>query len=168
MIDGFLDRRYRYRCHHLPVFLPNLHLFHIHSLHKPSSLSIPIRSKDDVITTHHPLPHFPRLPVKGPVLESIAPFPAHPVIRILVLIPELDGNPIIGEGKHLLKEPVAAFPLPFGGQEVDDGVGPGEEVAAVAPDGIGSVGLRDSGWISVGVSMLIDDLRILLVYYLVV
>lgn len=132
-----------------PMLLSNLNILHIHTIHKPSALSIPVRAEKDVVPTHHPLAHLPRLPIKGPVLEAIAPLPAHSIFRILKLVPELHGNAIIGEGEDLLAEPVALFPIPLLSQEVDDGFRSGEKRGAIAPDAVCRVGLRDSGGISV-------------------
>lgn len=130
------------------MLLANVSLLHIDAVDKPSALAIPVRTEHDVIPAHHPLAHLARLPIKSPVLEAIAPLPAHAVIRILILVPELDCNAVVGEGKELLAEAVVALAGPFGGQKGNDGVGAGEEVVAVAPDAVNGVGLRDSRRIS--------------------
>lgn len=81
------------------MFLSNRDIFHVSTIHKPPTVSITVRADEHVIPTHHPLAHLPRLPVKSPVLETIAPLPAHPVLGVLILIPELHRDSVIREGK---------------------------------------------------------------------
>lgn len=129
------------------MLLPNVHLIHINAVNKPSPLSIPVRSQQNIIPAHHPLTHL-ALAIKSPVLKPVTALPTHPVLHVLILVPELYSNAILGKGKQLLAQTVVAFPRPFGSQEVDDGFCSGEEGGAVAPDAVRGVGLRHARGIS--------------------
>lgn len=71
-------------------------------------------------------------------------------MRVLVLVPELDGDLVVVEGKKLFAQPIAALFSPFLREEIDDGIGAREEGAAIAPDGVGSVCFCDGYGISMG------------------
>lgn len=60
-------------------------------------------------------------------------------MRILVLVPKLDGDLVVGEGEKFFAEPVVLLLLPLLGQEVFDGGSPGEEDASVTPYAVGGV-----------------------------
>ena len=57
-------------------------------------------------------------------------------MRVLILVPELDGDAIVGESKELLAQPVVFFFLPFLCEELDDGIATLEEGVPVSPLGI--------------------------------
>ena len=130
------------------MLLPNLRLVNIHPIHKPPPLPIPIGSNQDIIPTHHPLTHLPRLAVESPVLQPVAALPAQPIVRVLELVPELHGDPVVREREQLLPQTIPPLALPLRGQELDDALGSGEEGGAVAPDTGRGVGLRDSDGVS--------------------
>lgn len=92
-----------------------------------------------IIPAHHPLPH-PPIGRKSPILEPITALPAHTVMCILVLIPELHSNLVVRKRKQLLAQAVVLLFPPLLGQEFDYGVCAGQEAVAVAPDGVGCVG----------------------------
>ena len=95
------------------MLFPDPNILHINTIYKPSSIAIPIRTKKNIIPTHHPLTHLPGLTIKSPVLEAIAPLPAHPIISILILVPELDSDAIIGEGEEFFAKSIAVLTVPF-------------------------------------------------------
>jgi hypothetical protein len=68
-------------------------------------------------------------------------------MRILILIPELDRNFVIGEREQLLAKSVVLLLLPFLGQEVFDCGGSGKEGVAVSPNAVGGVRLSDDFWV---------------------
>ena len=71
--------------------------------------------------------------------ESILPItalPLHPIMRILVLIPELHGDLVIGEGEELFAQLVVVLFAPLPDQEVDDLFAAVDEPVAVAPDAV--------------------------------
>lgn len=68
---------------------------------------------------------------------------------VLVFVPELHGDLVIGERKQLFAKLVIVFFLPFLGEELDDLVGALDELVAVSPDGVGRVGFGDGLWVSV-------------------
>lgn len=88
--------------------------------------------------THLPLPHPPILR-KRPVFQPVTPFPFHPIVGVLVLIPELDGDLVVRESEELLSQLVTLLPLPLARQEVDNLLGSGEKLVTVAPDAVGCV-----------------------------
>lgn len=122
-------------------------IVHIDTIDIPSALDaflgyghpITIPAQDDVIRTHLSLSHLPRLPVKRPVLETVRALPLHAVVPILVFIPELHGNLVVGEGKQFLAKTVVGFLLPLFREERDDLLGAHEEVVPVAPNRVGRV-----------------------------
>jgi hypothetical protein len=89
----------------------------------------------DIITAHLPLPH-PAILRKRPILETVAALPLHTIMRVLVLVPELDSNLVFGERKQLLAKTVALLPLPFLGQEFLNPYRTGEERRPVSPDAV--------------------------------
>lgn len=116
----------------------NVHLIDIDALLEP-----PLCLRDlDIVATHLALAHAPILG-KGPILQAIAALPLHPVMRVLILVPELHRNFVLREGEQLLAEGVVLFLVPFPGQEFDDVGSPGQEFVAVAPDAVWGVGLRN-------------------------
>lgn len=120
------------------MLLSDLNLIHIHALPEPP---LPL-CELDVVPTHHALPH-PAVGRKRPVLQPIAPLPLHPVVRVLVLVPELHGDAVVAEGEELLAQLIVALFLPLGREESDDGVRPAEKRRAVAPYGVGGVCFGD-------------------------
>lgn len=85
--------------------LVNMHLINIHSIRKPPTLPIPIRSQNHIIPRHHPLPHLPLL-IERPILQPITPLPPLGILSILVLVPELYGDAVLRECKQLFAETV--------------------------------------------------------------
>lgn len=59
----------------LPMTLSNLSILNINHVHKPSTFTISAGPKDNIISWHLTLPHFPRFVVKGPVFQAIASLP---------------------------------------------------------------------------------------------
>jgi hypothetical protein len=118
----------------LPVLLGDDGILDIGPLDKPPALSVAIGPQEDIIPRHLALPHLSRLVVKSPVFQSVATLPFHLVIGILVLVPELHGNAVVGEGKQFLSQTVRLFLLPFLGQELFDLVGAFDELVPVPPD----------------------------------
>lgn len=104
------------------MFLTDWDSIYINSVNKPAPLTVPVRAEEQVIAAHHALAHLPRLTIKGPILQAIAPLPSHSIIRILILIPKLDRDPIIPESEQLLAQTIVVLALPFGRQKLDDGV----------------------------------------------
>lgn len=79
------------------MLLPNLHPVDIHTVPKP-----PITlSNLYIIPAHHTLPH-PAILREGPILQAIATLPLHPVVGILVLVPELDSDLVVAKSEELL------------------------------------------------------------------
>lgn len=113
----------------------NLHRIHVYALFEPS-LGL---ANLDVVTTHLSLAHLAILG-KSPVFKTVT---SRPLARLgmLELIPELNGNLVVTEGKQFFAEAVLLFYRPFASQEVDDGFGPAEEVISITPDTIRGVGL---------------------------
>jgi hypothetical protein len=99
----------------------------VNSINEPSAVTVPVRSKYQVIPAHHPLAHLASFPVKCPILKAVAALPAHPIFYVLILVPELHGNTVIRESKELLAESVTVFTLPFAGQERDNRFCAGQE-----------------------------------------
>lgn len=131
------------------MLLPNLHSININPVPKPP----PLLPNLNIIPTHLPFPHPPILS-KSPVLKPIAALPLHPIVGILVLVPELDGNFVVRESEKFLAQAVGFFFFPLRGKEGDYGVCALEEVGAVAPDGVGGVGFGDGGGISLKLKMM--------------
>lgn len=104
------------------MFLTDRDSIYINSINKPAPLTIPVRAEKQIIDAHHTLAHFPRLTIKGLILQAIASLPSHSIIRILILIPRLDRDPIIPEREQLLAETVVVLALPFGRQKLDNGI----------------------------------------------
>ena len=86
------EQRHRLPYARIPVLFRDLDFINIHALLEP-----PLILGDlDIIPTHLPLPHTPIL-CKRPILQSITAFPLHLFMRVLILIPELDGDLVVGE-----------------------------------------------------------------------
>ncbi|KAL4781590.1 hypothetical protein BJX76DRAFT_335189 [Aspergillus varians] len=83
------------------MFLSYFYILNIHPINKSPPFTVPVRSKDDIIAAHHPLAHLSCFPVEGPVFKAVAPLPLHGVVDILILVPELDRDTVIGEGEKL-------------------------------------------------------------------
>lgn len=130
-----------------PITLPNSNILNIHSIHKPPPLPIPFNPKHHVIPRHHPLPHF-TFTIKRPILQPITPLPFHPILCILILVPELHGDAVIGEREQLFAETVGMLLLPFLSQKFDYGVGSCEEGSTVAPDAVRGVSCCYFGGVS--------------------
>lgn len=107
----------------------------------------------DIVTAHLTLPH---LSIFGerPVLESVATLPLHPVVRVLELIPELDGNLVACEGEQLLAQSIVLLLLPLLCEELFDCSGANNEGCPVPPDAVRCIGLGDDLWVSDVVSKL--------------
>jgi hypothetical protein len=123
--------------------LPNVNSIHIHPVHEPPLL---LRNLD-IIPTHLSLPHL-AISRESPVLKPIAPLPLHSIRAILVLVPELHRDLVVGESEELFAQAVGLFFRPLGCQEVFDGGGALQEVGAVAPDAVGGVGFGYSFGVS--------------------
>jgi len=135
-----------------PMLLANVHRIDIYSVNEPSTLNSLLRNRNaiailpqqDIITTHHSLAHLATVRgIISPILQPIASLPLHSIVRILILVPKLHGDLVVGEGEDLFAELVGLLLLPLGGQEGVDGGGALGEDAAVAPDGVGCVALDD-------------------------
>lgn len=69
-------------------------------------------------------------------------------MRILVLVPELHGDFVIGEREKLLSQPVALFLLPLLGEEAFDRCSANDEAGSIAPYAVWCIGLRNDLGIS--------------------
>lgn len=127
------------------MLLRNLHRINIHPILIPPLLLTNL----NIIPTHHPLPHNTIL-IERPILEPIAALPLHPIMGILILVPELNGDLIISKREELFTQLVVVLFVPLPGQKFDDLLRAGEEVVAVAPDAVGGVGFGDGYWVAVG------------------
>lgn len=124
-----------------PVFRSDVHSIHIFYPFMEPSLSL---SDLHIIPAHHPFLHTPIL-CKRPILQPIAPLPLHPIFGVLILIPELDGDFVSGEGEQFFSETIRLLTLPFGSKERYDGFSAGEEGGAVAPNTTWCVSRSDGG-----------------------
>lgn len=116
---------------HLPVFLADGHLVHIHSFYEP-----PLTLRQlDIVTTHLSLPHSSILR-KCPILEAIAALPLHTILCVLVLIPELDRDFVCCECEELFAQTVVLLPLPFLCEQVYDLVVALDKAGSISPDAI--------------------------------
>jgi hypothetical protein len=113
------------------MLLRNIHGIDIHTILEPALLF----RKFDIIPTHLPLAH-PTILRERPVFETIASLPFHSVVLVLVLIPELDRYLIVRESEQLFTQAIRFLLLPFGGQEVDDGLRTDDELVTITPDGV--------------------------------
>ena len=120
----------------------DINLIHIYTLHEPP-LAL---SKHQIVPRHLPL-HHPAIFAECPIFEPITALPL-PAVRITELIPELDGDPVVREGKELFAKAILAFTLPLRGQEGDYLLMTLDEGGAIAPDAIFRVGFGDSLGIS--------------------
>src|SRR6186713_987997 len=76
--------------------------------------------------------------IELPVLVAVG---AEPLAGVVVpLVGEADGDAVFVERPHLFDEPVVEFLRPFTGEELHDGFAAGEELGAISPSAIGSVG----------------------------
>ena len=120
--------------------LSNLHTIHIHALLEPP---LPFPNLH-IIPAHHPLPH-PPIRIERPVLQPIAPFPLHPITRILILVPKLHGDLVLGEREQFLPQPVVLLLRPLLCEKGFDSSTPLQEGGPVAPDAGRRVGFRYAG-----------------------
>lgn len=105
---------------------------------------IPTRLADlDIITAHLSLAHLAVFR-KRPIFEAVTPLPRHSIMRVLVLIPELDRNLIFGECEQLLSKAVTLLLLPFLRQETLDCGSSRKKRGAVSPNAIRGIRLGDS------------------------
>jgi len=81
------------------MLLLDINSIDINSILKPALSSLDL----NIIPTHLPFPH-PAILSKRPVLEAITPLPLHPIVFVLVLIPELDSDFIVHESEQLLAQ----------------------------------------------------------------
>lgn len=125
------------------MLLPNLYLVDLNAVLEPPLLF----SNFDIVPTHHPLPH-PAVLRERPIFQAIAALPLHPVLFVLVLIPELNRDPAVLESEKFFAETVVLLLLPLGGQEGDNFIMALEEGGAVAPDAVFGVGFGYVSWIS--------------------
>ena len=125
--------------------LRDIHLINIHALLEP-----PLGILDlDVVPTHLPLAHSAILR-KRPILQPITALPLHTIVAILVLIPELHRDLVIGESEELFAQAIRLLLVPLPCEKVNDGFAAGEEAVAIAPDAVGCVCFGNSRGISVG------------------
>lgn len=89
-----------------------------------------------------PLPHSAVLRVR-PIFEPITALPFHSVMGVLVLIPELYCDLVVGECEELLAETIALLLLPFFRQHVLYRSGSGEKRGTVPPDAVWRICLGD-------------------------
>lgn len=97
------------------MLLTNVDGVNIYALAEPPLLFCDL----DIVAAHLSLPHS-AVCRKGPVLKPVTPLPFHPVVCILILVPELDGDLVIPEGEEFFAQPVVELFVPLGGQEADD------------------------------------------------
>lgn len=93
---------------------------------------------------------------KSPIFKAVTALPFHVVMRILILVPELDRDFIFGEGEELLAEAVALLLLPFLGQKFLDRGSTGNERGTISPDAVRGVRFGDSPRVSAGVREATD------------
>lgn len=126
------------------MFLGDRRVLDIHSVDEPSPFSVTSGAEHNVIPRHLALAHLPRGVVKGPVFETVASFPFHAIARVLVFVPELDGDAVVGEGEKFLAKTVGFLFLPLCGQESYDRVGAFDEGVAVTPDRVRRIRCGDA------------------------
>lgn len=100
----------------------------VHPVLKPPLVLVDL----DIISTHLPLPHAPIL-CERPVFEPVTSLPLHRIVAVLILVPELDGNLIVGPGEKLLAKAIIFLLFPLPGEEIDDIVSAGKKPIAIAP-----------------------------------
>ena len=81
----------------------------IHSILEPALFGRNI----NIITTHLPFAHTTII-CESPVLQTITPLPLHPIVLILVLIPELHRNLVVGKGEQFFAQTIRLLLLPLG------------------------------------------------------
>jgi len=106
----------------LPMSFGNIHFIHIDTVCEPPSFLTNLY----IIPAHLPLPHLAILSER-PVFQPIASFPLVAIVGILVLVPKLDSDLVVCEGKQLFTETVVLFLLPFLRQELFNGLSSTEE-----------------------------------------
>lgn len=135
----------------LSDLLRNALIVNIHAIHEPSSLdaffrhsnTVTVFSKQDIVSAHVSFSHLPSFTIESPILQTITPLPLHAVILVLIFIPELHSDFVVGKGEKLLAETIRLLLLPLLGQELDDLFSAAEEVIAVAPNAVGRVPIGD-------------------------
>lgn len=90
------------------MLLRDVHSVHINTILEPP----PFFGNLEVVTTHLPLSH-PAILSKRPVLEAITSLPLHLIVRVLVLVPELNSDLVILESEQLFAELVVLLFLPL-------------------------------------------------------
>jgi hypothetical protein len=120
----------------------DVHGIDIHAILEPALLL----RKFDIISTHLPLAHATII-CERPVFEAIASLPFHSIVLVLVLIPELDSYLVVREREQLFTQAIGFLLLPFGGQEVDNGLSTDDELVTVTPDGVVCVRFGDGCWV---------------------
>lgn len=124
------------------MLLRDVDSIHVHPILEPTLFLRDL----DIIAAHLPLPHSTILR-EGPVFEPVASLPLHPIVLVLVLVPKLHCNPVVCKSEKLLAQTIRLLFLPLGGQEIDDGLGAGQEKISVTPDGVIGVCFGNDGGI---------------------
>jgi len=119
------------------MLLGDVDSIHINTIFEPPL----VFGYQNIISAHLPLAHSAVLSER-PVLKTVTPLPLHAIMRVLILVPELHRDLVIGECEQLLAQAVVLFLLPFLGQEVNNRICAREESVAVPPDGVGCVRFR--------------------------
>lgn len=78
------------------MLLPNMHFINIQPILEPP----PLLPNLHIVPAHLTLPH-PSIVRKSPILQAIASLPLHTIMRVLILIPELHRDLVIGKGEKL-------------------------------------------------------------------
>jgi len=120
------------------MFFADLNIVDVDAILEPP----PFLTNLDIVAAHLALPH-PAVLRKRPVFKAIASLPLHTILRILVLIPELNSDLVLRERKELLTQTVVLLSGPLLGQEVYDLLCPTEKRGAVPPDGVFGVRFGD-------------------------
>jgi len=119
--------------------LRDVHRIYIFDILSEPSLTL---LQHHIVPAHLPLPHGAILG-KRPVLEPVAAFPLHAVTGILVLVPKLHGDLVVGECEQLLAQAIVLLLGPLCRQKCNDLLAALDEVVTVAPDAVGRVGQAD-------------------------
>ena len=106
----------------------------------------------NIVTAHLALAHL-AIFRERPVLQTIASFPLHLVMRILILIPELYSDLIVGEGKELFAKAVILLFVPLLGQKMLNCSCTREERGAIPPNAVGSIRFCDGLWVPIDVNL---------------
>lgn len=125
--------------------LGDVHLINIYAILEPPFGILDL----DIVSTHLPLAHSAILRER-PVLQPITTLPLHTIVAILVLIPELHRDLVVGESEELFAQAIRLLLVPLPCEKVNDGFAAGEEAVAIAPDAVGCVCFGNGRGISVG------------------